>query len=225
MTVRACIDWDYASYSNTLKIQLKGFRDSSDFVFVNNDDTLPIYGNSKTFFLHYDMGRIGELHSIVLTVDDPHGYCISGLSVHIHGIDHFFDAYHFGTGVVLSKQCKYSYKSISPHLPLLACFDDYFELYTYRYRGIYKLIMHTCTDCESGISAKEMEHNLYTKIMGKKIRQNVYATTQITYLDHYLIGNVRPHKLGHVIAGNVCSLCLNAILSLVTPRFLLLGSA
>ena len=48
-------------------------------------------------------------------------------------------------------------------------------------------------DDKSGISAINMINNVYAVIMGKQSGENSYKTTTISYLDHYVAGNVNAH--------------------------------
>eukprot|EP01083_Nonionella_stella_P077526 211764_1 len=205
IVVTGCYGWDYASVSNSLNIQLKGSNGQSHSFNVNEYSSLPVHGQTAGFWIGVDVGTVGSLYSVVLSVDDPHGYCIKELTVNLaNGQNYTFDEYgYFGTGIVLSDCCQYSYKSILPHAPLIRCIDDYLELYTDTMRGIYHVNMHTCVEKDSGMCALNMEDALYTTIMGKTREHMSYSTTEFTYLDHYQVGIIHLDKLGHVIASNV----------------------
>eukprot|EP01084_Bolivina_argentea_P013622 25568_1 len=205
IVVTGCYGWDYASVSNSLNIQLKGSNGQSRFFNVNEYSSLPVHGRTAGFWIGVDLATVGSLYSVVLSVDDPHGYCIKELTVNLaNGRSYTFDEYgYFGTGIVLSDCCQYSYKSVLPQAPLIRCIDDYFELYTDTMRGIYHVNMHTCVDKDAGMCALNMEDALYTTLMGKTKELMSYSTTEFTYLDHYQVGIVHLDKVGHVIASNV----------------------
>eukprot|EP01083_Nonionella_stella_P298571 1013382_1 len=201
--VTACKDWTYGSTTNSLQIQLKSQYDASPFFFVN-DRSLPTHGQTQIYNINPRYYIHNTLQSIVLTMNDAYGYCMKRIAIHSSNDKYYnFGHSYFGMGVMLSNHCHYTYISLSKHRTLFRCIDDHFELYTQRTRGIYKLNLHTCERIDSGISAVDMKQNVYSVIMGKRANVNVYDTTDIEYIDHYAVGELRVNRIGHLIASNI----------------------
>ncbi len=70
-------------------------------------------------------------------------------------------------------------------------------------KAIYKVVPHTCIHPESGIHVSDMVGNVYHSIMGTVHTQNVYIATDIIYMDHFQVGYIDLHELGHIVGGNV----------------------
>ena len=147
--------------------RLKGTDYPSQFFFVNKISTLPINGATQKFDIDdesvSDIGtNIDNLYSIVLTLDDNFGYCIKGITVKIsENTYEFTSEKYFGTGIVISKKCDYSFKYICGDTPLIQCYDNYLELNRVKPRGIYTLDIHTCITKGGDMTAKNMKDNVY----------------------------------------------------------------
>eukprot|EP01083_Nonionella_stella_P020125 55788_1 len=202
--VTACDDFDYGSTSNSLQMQLKGTLGASPWFFVNKLSPLPTVGQIMDFEV-WDVipEDIGELYSVLISVDDSYGYCLAGISIIISGSPYVFgsDDY-FGHGIILGSSCDYTFKFVSHDFPLLSCVDNYLELNTYSTRGIYEVDIHTCISDESGLAAPNMVDSFYLSIMGKKASSSEWISSDPILLDHYVAGHVDFSSLGHLIASN-----------------------
>jgi len=207
--VTACDGWDYGSMSSTLRMQLKGLNGITEFFIVNSQLPLPTQGRSTIFTVQdIDVSNIAELYSVLLSVDDLSGYCIQDLSVGYifngSAVEYIFNSSsYFGNGIILSNQCKHSYRYISSDIPLISCIENYLELNVYKKRGIYELDIHTCIIDNAGMSINNMKNNLYVTIMGKQENQNSYINTEIVYLDNFVPDIFNFEHLGHIIAENI----------------------
>eukprot|EP01084_Bolivina_argentea_P168168 291703_1 len=88
ITITACHNWDYASFSNSLQMQIKGVHGASQFFYVNKHSSLPTNGATKIFMIN-DIKRlsdIGELYSVILSMADNQGFCIKSLVINILNI-------------------------------------------------------------------------------------------------------------------------------------------
>eukprot|EP01084_Bolivina_argentea_P236170 397190_1 len=119
---------------------------ASPWFFVNKLSALPKQGQSMDFGIyHLVPEEIGDLYSVVISVDDSYGYCIGAVTITISGNKYNFNSDdYFGHGILLGNKCDYSFKFLSSDLPLISCIDDFLELNTYSKRGIYEVDIHTC---------------------------------------------------------------------------------
>ena len=127
--VTSCNDWNYESISNSLQMKLITSISSSSFFYVNKISQLPI--NGKSFIYNnielLNKNNIGyNLLSVLIGINDKYGYCIKELSINLNGIKNYIfnSKNYFGNGIILSSNCKYSYKVISSNLPLILCIDN-----------------------------------------------------------------------------------------------------
>ena len=110
----------------------------------------------------YQDNNIGDLYSIVIILDDNYGYCIKDITILISDdIYEFNSEEYFGNGIILSNKCDYSFKYLANNLPLVQCYDNYFELNTNQIRGIYTLDIHTCISDGADMTVSNMKDNVY----------------------------------------------------------------
>ena len=108
------------------------------------------------------MTNIDNLYSIVLILDDDYGYCIANITVKISDdVYEFSSDEYFGTGIIISNKCDYSFKYLSDNHPIVQCYDNYLELNRFQPRGIYTIDIHTCISDGADMTASNMKDNVY----------------------------------------------------------------
>eukprot|EP01083_Nonionella_stella_P138663 421998_1 len=202
--ITSCDGWSHSSYSNSLRVQVHGVRGSTPIFTLNQISPLPINGSSMTFDVGIDKFEYsGQPYGIDLIMDDPDGYCIKDVSVHLGTKTMEFGEEHFGNGIILSAQCDRSFVQIRETVPLLPCIHQPLELYNDTPRGIYTVSMHTCNMQNAGIAFNDMSDSLYAVITGKKPYSSAYSSTEMMSLDHYVAGTLNVQYLGVLAAANV----------------------
>ena len=147
--------------------RLKGTNYPSQFFFVNKISTLPINGATQTFIIDDEfvedlVTNIDSLSSIVLILNDDYGYCITDITVKISDdVYEFSSNEYFGTGIIISNKCDYSFRYLCDNQPIVQCYDNYLELNRLQPRGIYTLDIHTCISDGSDMTASNMKDNVY----------------------------------------------------------------
>eukprot|EP01084_Bolivina_argentea_P294130 506012_1 len=208
INIFSCKNWAYSSTTNTMQMQFMGSQGASKLFYVNEYAALPINNKDESYYIDY-MSGLGNIYSISLSVNDKYGYCMRGINIDFQQSIHkpvisynFPSTKYFGSGIVLSNTCGFSYRYLSPNVPMIRCISDRLQLNVDSKRGIYKLGIHSCISAQSDISSRAMKNNLYAVIMGKLQGINSYSATSISFLDHYIAGDINLHLVGNLIAGN-----------------------
>ena len=131
-----------------MQLRLKGSGGSSELLTVNRISGLPTNGGTQSFLVGSAHG-IGDFRGLSLSVDDSLGlgYCVKSLSltmqqnvstnmtnaanktIYEEQMMHFdFAEDFFGSGLILSTECDYSFRYMGEGRPMLQCLDYMLEL-------------------------------------------------------------------------------------------------